>query len=411
MKRLSIRDLPVQGKKILMRVDFNVPLDNDFNVTDPSRIVASLPSIQYLLENEASIILMSHLGQPHGSPNPELSLAPVAKVLGTLLEQKVIMAPDCVGQKVKDLVTALQPKEILLLENLRFHRAEESPGAKLLFAKELASFADFYVDDAFGCAHRKHSSITEVPKFFPNRSAAGFLLEKETSFLGDLLESPERPFYAIIGGAKISSKIGVIKALLHKVDAFLIGGGMAFTFLKAQGKEIGNSLYEADLVSFAKEIIEVAQTKGIPVLLPIDVVAARKMSDDAYPEIFSIEKGIPFERMGLDIGPETIEKFSQFLQAGKTVLWNGPLGVFEFTPFAKGTFSVAKILAALDGATIVGGGDLIAAINLSGVAKSMTHISTGGGATLEFIEHGSLPGLEALIANQNEDLPNINFMT
>ncbi len=396
MDKLSLRELPVAGKNVLMRVDFNVPLDNDLTIQDPTRILAALPSIKYVLEQGGALILMSHLGRPRGVVYTDLSLKPCAHALSALLSKKVIMAPDTCGEEVEDLKEKLKPGEVLLLENLRFHRGEENPDETLSFSKSLAKNADFYVNEAFACSHRHHASITEVPKLFPGKAAGGFLLEKEVTFLSKALTNPDRPFYAIIGGAKISTKMGEIHALLEKVDALLIGGGMAYTFLKARGKAIGKSLYEADFLGQAIEILEKASQRKIPLLLPLDTLGTKVLSEDAKIEIFDTEKGIADDYQGLDIGPKTIKYFCEFIQNAKTVLWNGPMGVYEFTPFANGTKHLAESLKGLKATTIVGGGDSIAALNELDLASSMTHVSTGGGATLEFIEYGTLPGIEAL---------------
>lgn len=390
MEKLFIEDLPIKGKKVLMRVDFNVPLDSDLNVSDATRIEAALPSIRYVLDQGGTLILMSHLGRPKNEPNPELSLAPVAKVLSAFLNRPVQMAADCVGEKVKDQVAKLKEGEILLLENLRFHRAETHPEEDLEFAKELAGFAELYISDAFGSAHRKHSSTYAITQFFPGKAAAGYLLQKEIHFLGEMLQAPNRPFYALLGGAKISTKIGVIKSLLKKVDRLLIGGGMAYTFLKAKGYEVGRSLVEEDFIPLATDLL------NDQILLPIDVLAATECSEDAPAKLFDVSKGIPSEYEGLDMGPQTIELFCQTLKKGKTILWNGPIGVYEFDRFAKGTETLAKFLGTLEATTVVGGGDLVAAIKKAEVSDKITHISTGGGATLEYIEFGTLPGIEAL---------------
>jgi len=396
MTKLFIEDLPLKGKKVLMRVDFNVPLDGDQRITDTTRIEAALPSIQYVLKQGGSLILMSHLGRPHHSPEPELSLLPVAKMLEGLLNQPVKMPKDCIGREVKMKVDNLKPGEVLLLENLRFHRAEEYPEEAPDFAKELASYGDFYVNDAFGTAHRKHSSTYTIAQYFPGKAAAGYLMEKEIRFLGEVLKNPQRPFCALIGGAKISSKIGVIKSLLKRVDSLLIGGGMAFTFLKAKGMEIGNSICERDLIPLAKEILNLCEKSQVKIQLPVDFIAAKKCSDDAEARTVDATQGIPDGFEGLDIGQKTIDLFSKAISQAKTLLWNGPVGVFEFERFAKGTFAIAKAVADSSATSIVGGGDSVAAINQSGFQEKITHISTGGGATLEYIEFGTLPGIEAL---------------
>ncbi len=393
MHKLTLKDLDIREKKVLMRVDFNVPLDNELNVVDPTRIEASLPSIRYVLDQGGSLILMSHLGRPGNQVKPQLSLAPVAKVLASLVNQTVEMAPDCIGEAVREKVNKLGPGSILLLENLRFHRAEEHPEEDSSFAKELASFGDCYVNDAFATSHRKHSSTYTVASYFPHKAAAGFLMEKEITVLGNLLENPQKPFYALLGGAKVSSKIGVITSLLKKVDLLLIGGAMAYTFLKAQNIDAGNSLVEEELVSFAKEILK---QQGSKIILPIDCIAAAVCSEESPSQTVSFSDNFPKNFSGFDIGPATVKLFSQKIADGKTILWNGPLGVYEIDQFAKGTHELARTVAQLSANTVVGGGDLIAAINQAGVADQMSHISTGGGATLELLEYGTLPGIEAL---------------
>lgn len=394
MTKLCLEDLAIEGKKVIMRVDFNVPLDGEGNVADATRIEASLPSIKYILEHGGSLILMSHLGRPRNEPNPDLSLAPVAKVLEGLIDHPVNMAPDCVGEKVEELAANLKKGDVLLLENLRFHRAETHPDEDPHFAKQLASYADYYVNDAFGTAHRKHSSTYTIAEFFPGKAAAGYLLQNEIHFLGEILHNPKRPFFALLGGAKISTKFGVVKALLEKADKLLIGGGMAYTFLKARGHKIGNSLYEADFLDLAKELLE---TVGQKIILPRDALIAETVSEEAPVKLVDFsEADIPEGYQGLDIGPQTIERFSHALGEAKTVLWNGPLGVYELERFAKGTHTLAARLGSLDVVSIVGGGDLIAALNQAGVSDKITHISTGGGATLEYLEHGTLPCIEVL---------------
>jgi len=412
MNKLTIKDLDVQGKRVLMRVDFNVPI-KDGVVTDDTRIVAALPSINYVLENGGSLVLMSHCGRPKGKKNPEFTLKPAADRLAQLVSAKVTLAPDVVGPEVKALVDGLQAGEILLLENVRFY-AEEEGKAKLAddateeqiaaakaemkvkqdaFAKELASYGDVYVSDAFGTAHRAHASMVGVTKYI-DQCAAGFLLEKEIEYLGNALENPKRPFVAIIGGAKISGKIDVVTNLLGKCDAILIGGGMAYTFYKAMGKAIGGSLVEEDKIELAGEILKQAEAKGVKLLLPIDNKVADAFSAEANTKIVgdSIEDGW----MALDIGPKTIELYCSEVAGAKTVVWNGPMGCFEMAPFADGTFSVCEAVAKSDSISIIGGGDSVAAVNLSGVADQMSHVSTGGGASLEFMEGKQLPGIVAL---------------
>ncbi len=395
-QKLSLKDLDLFGKKVLMRVDFNVPLDKNGNITDDMRIRASLPSINYVLDHGGAAILMSHLGRPKEKRTPEFSLAPCAKRLSELLGKEVIMASDCIGPEVEQLAKILKPGQVLMLENLRFHRGEEHPEDDPSFAKKLAGLGDLYVNDAFGTAHRAHASTAEIAKYFPHQAAAGFLLEKEIQFLGDTLLQPKRPFYAIIGGAKISTKLGVLKTLMKKADALLIGGGMAYTFFKAQGFEIGDSIHEDDLLKQAQEILEESRRSHFNLLLPEDTVAADKLAKDAQVQVVDATTGIPTGFQGVDIGPKTIKRYTHLLQDAATVLWNGPLGVFEIEPFAKGTIAIAEVLAGLSATTIVGGGDSIAAVESAGVAGRITHLSTGGGAALEYIEYGTLPGIEAL---------------
>lgn len=396
VQKLSLSDLNLNGKKVLMRVDFNVPLDKKGNITDDTRIAASLPSIKYVLERGGALILMSHLGRPKDKRVPEMSLSPCAKRLSELLGIPVAMAPDCVGAETELMVGNLKPGQAILLENLRFHKGEEHPDEDPSFVKSLARLGDVYVNDAFGTAHRAHASTAVIAQYFPGKAAAGFLLEKEIQFLGNALLNPQRPFYAIIGGAKISSKIGVLQALLKKVDGLLIGGGMAYTFYKAQGIPIGNSLHEDDQLDKAKAILQDVPKAKLKFMLPVDNVAADRIDQTAKTEVVRIPPGIPEGFQGVDIGPETIRMFAAELQKAKMILWNGPLGVFEVPAFAKGTLAIAKNLANLDANTIVGGGDSVAAIQMAGLADKFTHLSTGGGASLEYIEFGTLPGIEAL---------------
>ncbi len=396
MNKLTLKDLDVQGKRVLMRVDFNVPI-KDGTVTDDTRITAALPSINHVLERGGSLVLMSHCGRPKGEKKPEFSLKPAADRLAELTDAKVTLAPDVVGEEVKALVDALQPGEILVLENLRFYKEEEGKGCtpeeQEAFAKELASFGDVYVSDAFGTAHRAHASMAVVPKFL-QPAAAGFLLEKEIEYLGKALEAPEKPFVAIIGGAKISGKIDVVTNFLDKCDAILIGGGMAYTFYKAQGVAIGNSLVEEDKVALATEILKQAEEKGVKLLLPVDNVVADAFSADANTKV--VEGDIEDGWMALDIGPKTIGLYSNEISGAKTVVWNGPMGCFEMEPFAKGTFAVCEAVANADCISIIGGGDSVAAVKKSGLADKMSHVSTGGGASLEFMEGKLLPGIAAL---------------
>ena len=396
MNKMTIRDLDVQGKKVLMRVDFNVPVKNGV-VGDDTRITAALPSINYVLENGGSLILMSHCGRPKGEKNMEFTLKPAADRLAELVDAKVTLAPDVIGPEVKALVDELKAGEILVLENVRFYPEEEGKKCtseeQEAFAKELASFGDVYVSDAFGTAHRAHASMAVVTKYI-NPCAAGFLLEKEIEYLGKVLEAPEKPFVAIIGGAKISGKIDVITKLMDQCDAILIGGGMAYTFYKAQGKAIGGSLVEDDKVQLAGEILKTAEAKGVKLLLPVDNIAADAFSADA--NIKTVGDSIEEGWMALDIGPETIALYCAEVAKARTIVWNGPMGCFEMEPFANGTFSVCEAVANSDSISIIGGGDSVSAVKKSGVADKMSHVSTGGGASLEFMEGKQLPGIVAL---------------
>lgn len=400
MQKLTLRHLDVKNKKILVRVDFNVPLSKTGEILDDTRISASLPSIQYILQHGGSAILMSHLGRPKGRASKEFSLEPCAKRLSEFLKVPVALAPDCIGTDVKKMVALLQPGQVLLLENLRFHEGEEHPEKDPSFAKELALLGDAYVNDAFGTAHRAHASTEQIAHYFPDKAAAGFLMEKEISFLGSIFTQPVRPFYALIGGAKISTKLGVLKALISKVDGLLIGGGMAYTFFKAQDIPIGLSIYEKDCVNEAKNVMDLCRKRGIPLLLPIDTVIVPSIEEPSKMQVVESRKGIPLGYEGVDIGPQTIQIFVNLLKQAATVFWNGPLGVFENPLFAVGTQSIAKALGDLKATTIVGGGDSIAALQAAGLAERMSHVSTGGGASLEFIEHGILPGISALSNNK-----------
>lgn len=391
MDKKTVRDLDVAGKKVLVRVDFNVPLNDKGEITDDTRITASLPTIQYLLEQKAAVILMAHLGRPKGQVKPELSLAPVANHLGKLLGKKILFAPDCVGEAAQTAASKLKPGHILLLENLRFHKEEEKNDME--FAEKLASLADLYVNDGFGVSHRAHASVEGVTHFLP--AAAGFLLEKEIQYVGQAVTNPLHPFVAIIGGAKVSDKIGVISNLLDKVDTLLIGGGMANTFLAAQGYKMGKSLVEEDKLDLAKELLAKAKKNKVNMLLPTDLVMAAAFAPDAE-HVTEKVKNLNQAYMALDIGAETSKAYAEALADAKMIVWNGPMGVFEMDAFCKGTEAVAKAVAKSRATSIVGGGDSVAAIEKLGLAKRITHISTGGGASLEYLEGKVLPGVAAL---------------
>ena len=391
MNKKTVKDIDLKGKKVFVRCDFNVPMDENQNITDNTRIVAALPTIKYLLEQNCKIILASHLGRPKGEVKPEFSLKPVAKELSKLLGKEVIMANDVIGEDATTKAEKLKEGEIMLLENVRFHREETDNDPE--FAKKLASMAEVFVNDAFGTAHRAHASTTGIADYIPG--VAGFLIEKELKFLGNAINNPERPFVAILGGAKVSDKIGVIDSLLDKVDTLMIGGGMAYTFFKAQGYNVGNSLCEVEKTDLALEAMEKAKSKGVKLLLPIDTKIGKEFKPDTESKTVAWTE-IPDEWEGFDIGEKTIEMFKNELQSAKTVIWNGPLGLFEFDQFAIGTNEIAKTLAELDATTIIGGGDSAAAVTKAGLADKMTHISTGGGASLEFLEGKKLPGIECL---------------
>jgi len=393
LRKKTLKNIDIQGKKVLVRCDFNVPMDKEGNITDDIRIRAAMPTVEYILNKGGAVILMSHLGRPKGEPNPKYSLDPIAKRISELIGKEVKFANDdlVVGDTTKKLSAQLKQGEVLLLQNVRFRKEEEKNDET--FSKELASLGEIYVNDAFGTAHRAHSSTAGVAAFLP--SAMGYLIEKEVSFIGKALEAPERPFVAILGGAKVSDKIGVIENLIDKVDALIIGGGMAYTFFKAQGYEVGNSLLEDDKVSLAASLIKKAKEKNVELLLPIDTVVAKEFASDA--DHWTVNSSsIPEGTMGLDIGENSREIFAQKIKEAKTVIWNGPMGVFEMPAFAKGTKEVAKALANSDAITIIGGGDSAAAVEQLGFADKMTHISTGGGASLEFLEGKVLPGIDVL---------------
>jgi phosphoglycerate kinase len=399
MPKLSIRDLDLANKRVLIRVDFNVPL-KDGAITDDTRIRETLPTLEYALRHQAKVILCSHLGRPKGKVVESMSLRPIATRLRQLLDklfnesENVAFSPDCVGEVATEMARELESGQTLLLENLRFHKEEEANDPA--FAKQLAELCDVYVNDAFGSAHRAHAS-TEGVTHFVAQSAAGLLMEKELNFLGKVLTEPDRPFVAIIGGSKISGKIDVIDNLLDKADTLLIGGGMAYTFLNALGQSTGKSLIEADKIDVAKAALEKAKAKGVKLLLPVDHVLADKFAADAKTQVFSGKGAFPADLMALDIGPATIDLFSKEIADARTILWNGPMGVFELAPFAHGTNAIAELVAANSEATsIVGGGDSVAAVKQAGVADKITHISTGGGASLEFLEGKTLPGVAAL---------------
>ncbi len=395
MNKLSIDKVELKGKRVLVRVDFNVPLDENLQITDDIRITSALPTIKKIISEGGKAVLMSHLGRPKGAPNAKYSLKPTAVRLSELLGKEVKFAPDCIGDEVKAIVDSMQEGDVVILENLRFYAQEEKNDAE--FSAKLAAFGDVYINDAFGSAHRAHASTEGVTKYIKT-SASGYLMQKELDYLGKAVAEPQRPFVAILGGAKISGKIDVIENLLPKVDTLIVGGGMAFTFYKAMGKEIGKSLLEEDKIEMAKAILEKAKSSKVNFLLPVDMVVAGEFAAEAASEVVSVD-AIPADKMGLDIGPATVSLFKEAVLSSKTVVWNGPMGVFEFDKFAVGTFAIAEALAAAteNGAvTIVGGGDSAAAIKKAGLDEKVSHVSTGGGASLEFLEGKILPGVDAL---------------
>ena len=393
LNKRTVEDLQLEGKKVLVRCDFNVPMDENKNITDDRRITSALPTINYLLDHGAKVILMSHLGRPKGQPNPKYSLEPVAKRLSELLKKEVVFADDekVVSENVKNIVANMKSGDVVLLQNTRYRSEEEENVEE--FAKELASLGDLYVNDAFGTSHRAHASNVGVSSFLP--SSVGFLVKKEIEVMGKALENPERPFVAILGGAKVSDKIGVIENLIEKVDTILIGGGMAYTFLKAKGYNIGKSLLEEDKIDLAKSLMEKANAKNVKLLLPVDTVVAKEFKNDTEYKTVNVDS-IPEDMMGLDIGEKTVKLFSEEIENAKTVVWNGPMGVFEMENFKVGTDEIARAMAETSAVTIVGGGDSASAVEKAGFEDKMTHISTGGGASLEFLEGKVLPGIAAI---------------
>lgn len=391
MAKATIKDVQVRGRRVLVRVDFNVPMNAERQITDDTRIRAALPTIRYLMDQGAKVILASHLGRPKGKPVEEFTMDPVASRLGDLLGSPVRKLEDCVGDAVRAAIAAMSDGDVVLLENLRFHPEEEANDEG--FSRALAGLADLYVNDAFGTAHRAHASTAGVANFLP--AVAGFLMQREIEVMGSALSSPGRPFVAILGGAKVRDKVGVVENLLNKVDTLLIGGGMAYTFLKARGFEVGQSILEEDKITLARDLMDKARAKGVRLMLPVDVIIADRFAQDANTRVVTVD-GIPADWQALDIGPDTLRRFSRAVSEARTVIWNGPMGVFEMKPFAAGTRGIAEALAKSDAVTIVGGGDSVAALEEMGLADKMTHVSTGGGASLEFLEGKKLPGVAVL---------------
>ncbi|TCL69928.1 phosphoglycerate kinase [Hydrogenispora ethanolica] len=392
MNKLSIDDIDVKGKRVFVRVDFNVPVDDQGNITDDRRIKAAIPTIKSLSDRGAKVVLASHFGRPKGGPDNKYRMDVMGKRLSELLEKPVVKVNDCIGEEPKNAISAIDPGGVVLLENVRFYKEEEANDEA--FAKKLAELADIYVNDAFGTAHRAHASTAGVAKFL-QPAVAGYLMQKEIDIMGKALSNPERPFVAILGGAKVADKLGVIKNLLEKVDTLIIGGGMAYTFLKAQGYEIGKSLLDAERIEFAKEMLAKAKEKGVQLLLPVDTVVTDSFKQPTFSKTVTATQ-IPADLEGVDIGPETIKQFSEAITGAGTVVWNGPMGVFELPQFAVGTRAIAEALTRCKGTTIVGGGDSAAAVEQMGFAEKMSHVSTGGGASLEFLEGIVLPGVAAL---------------
>jgi phosphoglycerate kinase len=392
INKKTIRDVDLHGKRVIIRVDFNVPLNSEGRITDDTRIRAALPTIEHVMSQDTKLVLMSHLGRPKGQVKEDLRLEPVGKRLSELLGKEVIVCRDSIGEETQKIISGMQNGDVAILENLRFHKEEEANDPK--FAEGLAAYADIYVNDAFGTAHRAHASTEGIAKLLP--AYAGFLMEKEINFLGKLLYSPDHPYIAIIGGAKVSTKIGVLDKLIDRVEVLIIGGGMCYTFLKAKGFEVGNSLVETDKVNLAFQLIKKADEKKIKLLLPLDHVIAEKVEEDARVRLVDTN-AIPVGMIGLDIGPKSVRAFKKEMKNGKTLLWNGPMGVFEIEKFSKGTRQIARALASSKGTTVVGGGDSVAAVNSARLADRITHVSTGGGASLEFLEGKELPGVVALL--------------